>query len=68
MPFFPSLPGEDSSWGEFKVNSGGDRLRKAGKAQPVKGLVGHVKNFGLYSEGNGASLKDFKLASDKVVE
>lgn len=50
------------------MKSGGDRLRKAGKAQPVKGLVGHIKNFGLYSEGNGASLKDFKLASDKVVE
>lgn len=49
------------------MNQGEGGLRKAGWAQPVDGLVGHVKDFGLYSEGNGAFVKGFKLASDKAV-
>lgn len=48
------------------MNWGGDGLRGADLAQPAQGLVGHVKDFGLYSEGSGAFAKGFEQVSDGV--
>lgn len=34
----------------------------------MKDLIGHVQNFGLYSEGNAVFVKGFQMVSDKPVE
>lgn len=44
------------------MREGIDLERQVGPSQ--RSLVGHVKNFRLYSEGDGAFVTSFKMASD----